>query len=63
MTVERRRDEITVRPDGRLWREGTLRRYLTDVDARAPKPVTIERLSKLDPEIAAFAATARGARA
>ena len=58
-----RRRAITVRPNGALWSEQTFRAYIGEIDRRAPKPVTVERLSKQDPDIVAFEATARGARA
>ena len=63
MTADRR-SPVTVRPNGALWREDTWRAYIGELDRRAlGNRRTVERLSKQDPEIAAFEATARGARA
>ena len=61
-TPDRRRP-LHVRPNGALWDEQAYREYIGEVDRRAPRPVTVERLSKQDPDIVAFEATARGARA
>lgn len=58
-----RRQSITTRPNGALWNEQTFRDYIGAVDRRAPKPVTVARLSKQDPDIVAFEATQRGSRA
>lgn len=60
---ERRHQRVIARPDGRLVDEAALAAWLADIDRRAPGRARVERLSASDPEIAAFEATARGARA
>jgi hypothetical protein len=44
--MNRRKREVTVLPDGRLFDEATFRMYLRALDARAPKRATVERLSR-----------------
>jgi hypothetical protein len=61
MTADRRH-RLTVRPSGALFSEETMRWFLGELDRRAPRE-KVERLSKLDPAIAAFEATSRGSRA
>lgn len=61
MTADRRQP-LTVRPNGALWNEQVFRDFLGLWDRRAPRE-KVERLSKLDPAIAAFEATSRGSRA
>jgi hypothetical protein len=58
--MNRRRQQIETLPDGRLVDRAAERDWLAGM---IPKRPTVERLSKADPEIAAFEATARGSRA
>lgn len=61
MTTERRRKrDIRTHADGSVWDHDTLKWYLDSLVK--PQPV-VRRLSKTDPEIAAFEATSRGTRA
>lgn len=55
MTVERRRQEIVRRPDGRLWNEAAMRTYLADLERRQPERARITRLSLSDPASLAIA--------
>ena len=58
--MNRRRRNVRVNPDGSLTDLDTMNWYLASlVRPRA----SVERLSLKDPEIVAFEATARGARA
>lgn len=44
--MDRRSRHIRILPDGRRWDEDVMRDYLASLDARAPKRVTVERLSR-----------------
>lgn len=56
-----RRADITIRPNGSLWREQTFRDYIGALDRREPR-VRVERLSATDPFCVAAEADSRKRR-